>query len=119
MFEAVTENNVGLMDDILKRYSGELDDIVDDYGNSLPALAAIQGDYQMIQLLLDRGFDPNLQNEDGDTPLHKAIVNGAVFCTDILMNYGVDESIVNFRGFLAWELSGDLAMKKKICQIGE
>lgn len=45
MFEAVTENNVGLMDDILKRYSGELDDIVDDYGNSLPALAAVQGDY--------------------------------------------------------------------------
>lgn len=35
------------------------------------------------------------------------------------MNYGVDESIVNFRGFLAWELSGDLAMKKEICQIGE
>ena len=73
----------------------------------------------MIQLLLDRGFDPNQQNGEGDTALHKAVVNGAVFCTDILMNYGADESIINYRGFLAWELSGDLAMKKEIRQIGE
>jgi ankyrin repeat protein len=58
MTRAVLIGNACLMDDILKRYNGEVDDILDEYGNTLLTLATINGDHKMVQLLLDRGFSP-------------------------------------------------------------
>ena len=59
MLRAITMRNIGLMEDILKRYQGSNAPITDGAGNSLIALAAIQGDVGMIKLLLARGMDAN------------------------------------------------------------
>ena len=46
MFTAIEENNVGLMKDIIDRYTNqeEFSLILDANGNSLVGLASIQGD---------------------------------------------------------------------------
>ena len=59
MLRAITMRTIGLMEDILKRYQGSNAPITDGAGNSLIALAAIQGDVGMIKLLLARGMDAN------------------------------------------------------------
>jgi hypothetical protein len=35
-------------------------------------MAAYEGRVDVVKLLLEHGADPNIQNEDGRTPLHKA-----------------------------------------------
>ena len=74
MFEAIELKHFTLMDDILNRYSGETDHIQDKFGNSLVALAAQKADHNMVGLLLSRGFDPNTVNQEGNTPLHLAMI---------------------------------------------
>ena len=42
-------------------------------GNVSPLiLAALKGRKHVVRLLLDRAADPNLANQDGATPLHRA-----------------------------------------------
>jgi ankyrin repeat protein len=47
------------MEDILKRYQGNIDNICDEDGNSLLIMATIKGDYKMVDILLQRGVDVN------------------------------------------------------------
>ena len=49
----------------------------------------------MIKLLLESGFDPNIPNHIGDTPLHHAIAGDKINCVDILIQAGVNEEILN------------------------
>ena len=60
MFKAIETSNCGLMKDILDRYSNqdEYNGITDADGNTLVCLAALHGDYNMIKLLVEHGFDP-------------------------------------------------------------
>ena len=103
--DAMSEHNIGLMDDILKRYP--IDNIKDRNGNSLVAIAAINGDANMIKLLLGRGLDPSSQNFDGDTPLHYAISNSSQKCITELLNGNANEKIVNYDGKTPWEITMD------------
>jgi len=41
-----------------------------------------------VRLLLEHGADPNIQNEYGDTPLHKAAYNGHVDVVKLLLEHG-------------------------------
>ena len=52
MDQAIETKNVGLMEDILRRYQGDIECIRDDEGNSLLILASNKGDYEMCDLLL-------------------------------------------------------------------
>jgi len=61
----------------------------------------------MVQLLLSRGFDPNTINQDGNTPLHLAMISSAMVSADLLLNFGVDELIKNNMGKTPWDFSGD------------
>ena len=69
------------------------------------AIAALTGNHEMLKLLLLKGFEPNTQNEDGNTPLHYAVDSRHLKCVDILINFGADESIENKLGLSAWELN--------------
>ena len=97
--------NIGLMEDILKRYQGSNAPITDGAGNSLIALAAIQGDVGMIKLLLARGMDANTQNHQGNTPLHFAVSGRHLKCIDTLLQAQVSEDLENEDGHTAWEMN--------------
>ena len=78
---------------------------MDSGGNSLVCLAALHGDHEMIKVLIENGFDPNIPNNQGDTPLHHAITGEKIKCVDLLIQKGVNERIKNNQGFIPWELS--------------
>lgn len=95
MFWAVNDKNVGMMEDILHQYLGAIDNIKNQDGDSVVALAAMKGDHTMLKLLLEKGMPPNTQNKDGNTPLHYACDGKYMRCVDILIQYGIKEDIEN------------------------
>lgn len=86
------------MEDVLKRYQGNLNLILDHDGNSLLILSAMQGDYQMIDILLAKGINANLKNMRGNTALHFAVMKRLHKCVDTLIAFGVDEGLENDHG---------------------
>ena len=77
MFEAVRMMNPELMTEILRRFPGKTEDVIDDDGNGLVANAAKYGDLEMIKVLVANGFSVSNQDYLGNTPLHYAINAGS------------------------------------------
>lgn len=59
---------------------------------------------EIVKSFLDKGIDPNIQNNDGNTPLHIAIQNNNKRVTDLLLKYEAREDIVNNYGEICWEM---------------
>lgn len=78
--------------------------ILDSEGNSLVILATITGNQKVIELLLNKGFDADVQNEDGNTALHYAIDAKMLKIVELLINFGANEHLVNNQGKNPWEL---------------
>lgn len=49
--------------------------------------AAMWGDVDLLESLLQNGADPNLPNAQGNTALHVACYYGERECANILLNY--------------------------------
>jgi len=109
MLKAVSEKNVGLMEDILRRYSqvsnSDALTYIDSNGNNLLTLAAIKGNFQMVKLLIENGYSPNTCNHEGQTPLHFAIRHNYTRTINILIHNGADETVENKEGKLPWEMA--------------
>lgn len=60
---------------------------------------------KIVKLLLEKGFDPNLQTEDGSTPLMYAGRWGNIDVFQLLLDTGADITIKNNKGKAVWELS--------------
>ena len=88
--------------DILRRYPVASEDIHDEDGNSLVAIAAMKGQPKILTILLLKGFDPNTQNFEGNTPLRYACDGNYLKCIDILLTYGANEDIENNSGIVPW-----------------
>jgi ankyrin repeat protein len=68
--------------------------------------AAKSGDIDSVRKLLDQVFvDINVQNDDGDTPLHYAAYHGRVDITRELLAHGADEKAQNEHGFTPADLA--------------
>lgn len=52
MKTAIETRNTALMEDILKRYQGNIEALKDEEGNSLLIMASNKGDYEMCDILL-------------------------------------------------------------------
>ena len=104
LHRAIQSKNTQLMQDILKNYTRNLDEIQDEDGNNLVILAAMQGDWRMLEILLTKAINPNKKNKHGNTALHYAVLNRNAKCIDALIQNQVDESIENDQGETAWEM---------------
>ena len=62
------------------------------------------GDLRMLAMLLDGGADANLQDDDGNTPLHFAISGKLMNAAELLLERGVREDVENNEGLSAWQL---------------
>ena len=71
-----------------------------DYKGSAPLnRAAYRGHLEIVKLLLDRGADTAVFDEDGDTPLMNAIYDGHIEVARILLDRGADHAIANKHGY--------------------
>ena len=83
------ENNLGLA----KRLIGKGQDVnqKESGGHKTPLLASVdQGHFDMAELLLESGADPNLSDGSGYTPLMVACHNGSADIANLLLFAGAD-----------------------------
>ena len=51
----------------------------------------------MTKLLLKYRADPNIQQADGDTPLHTAVFKSDITMVELLVKFKADPNISNFK----------------------
>jgi ankyrin repeat protein len=60
------------------------------HDGSTAVMFAINDHPSMLEWLLEKGADPNIVKENGDTPLMRAASDGAEACVRLLLRYGAD-----------------------------
>lgn len=60
------------------------------YGVSSLSWACLSGDEEAVKILLDAGVDPNIENRDGNRPLHAAAFTGRDGVAALLLDRGAD-----------------------------
>jgi ankyrin repeat protein len=82
--------------------------VKDTYGYTVLHLAAAEGAYKLALALLKRNPDIiDLQNIDGDTALHMAVLEDRLKLVELLLNNGADYNIKNYDGTTALDLAKD------------
>ena len=76
-------------------------------GNSFLHLAVIGGYDEFVRYFLEKKTDINMQNFDGNTPLHLALLNKNKKIIDILMNNKPKLDISNNKGQIQFDLFTD------------
>lgn len=79
-------------------------DVPDNAGNTPLQIAALEGDVEVVQLLLDAGCDITSKNIDKDTPLIDAVENGHLEVVRLLLKAGLDPRQKNAKGQEPFEL---------------
>lgn len=85
---------------------------INDHGYNLLALASVYEHYDIMKLLIDNGFDINLQNDKGETPIFLATMNNKYEAVKFLLENGADIEIaandgikpINIAAYIAQEL---------------
>ena len=98
----MTASGNGKVEEVRKLVSIGLVDIdyVDDKHGWTPLhSAAFHGHKDVVQLLLDRGSDPNKANVGGQTPLHYAAMKGHKDVVQLLLDRGADPNKANEGGW--------------------
>lgn len=72
---------------------------VPDYAENTPLqIAALEGNTEVVQILLDAGCDINCKNIDKETPLIDAVENGHLEVVELLLKAGLDPRQTNAKG---------------------
>ena len=74
-------------------------------GNTLLIYATQYNLKSVIELLLLKGADPNIQNKFGNSALHLAYNNDNVFIINLLIEHGADTKLKNCNRILPWQMS--------------
>ena len=75
--------------------------------------AARDKNIEVLKQHLESGIDVNLKDKFGDTPLHKAALNGHKAIAELLIEKGADVNIIISSGPLMGQSALDLAIKNK------
>ncbi|WP_043923239.1 ankyrin repeat domain-containing protein [Leadbettera azotonutricia] len=79
-------------------------DVRDHFGASAVHEAIFESNLEVIQLLLDSGFDVNAQvASNGYTPLHYAVWLNKPDAVKLLLSYNADKTIKDKKGFTPLE----------------
>ena len=73
-------------------------DIADNAGNTPLQIASLEGNADIVQVLLDAGCDTSCKNIDFDTPLIDAVENGHLEVVRMLLKAGLDPRQSNAQG---------------------
>jgi serine/threonine-protein phosphatase 6 regulatory ankyrin repeat subunit B len=107
LMEAVLSGNLKKVKELLVK--GAITNSQDNRGNTPLMLAvkncdSIKNCYIIVMCLLNYGADPNIRNNDGDTPLYRACESDYTI-VKMLFAHGADHNIQNKFGFTALMLA--------------
>ena len=71
--------------------------------DTLLIIATRENSINLIRYFLEKGADPNITNDYGNTAMHYAISYKYFDIADVLRKNGAREDIANFRGLIPWE----------------
>ncbi len=74
--------------------------------------AASQGYVEMMKVLVDKGYDINLQDASGFTPLHYAVAAGSFDGVEYLVDRGADVYLVNNQNITPMTLAAQAGEQK-------
>ncbi|KAH3670760.1 hypothetical protein OGAPHI_001276 [Ogataea philodendri] len=66
-----------------------------------------------LTVLLDNGAYPNIQDDDGNSPLHLALEYGSLSCVDLLLAYKADTQLLNKQGWKPEDVAYDFDVLAK------
>ena len=75
----------------------------DNNGDSLLIIATKENLINVVKYFLEKGADPNLTNNFGNTAMHYAISFKYFDIADLLKKNGAREDITNYKGLIPWE----------------
>ena len=75
----------------------------DNNGDSLLIIATKENLINIVKYFLEKGADPNLTNNFGNTAMHYAISFKYFDIADVLKKNGAREDITNYKGLIPWE----------------
>lgn len=103
MFAQITAGRVKRVEDSLN--SGFPINCCDPNGTTLLMIACRNKHRRIVEVLVTRGADVNLQDDAGNTALHICfLVRGSESIADFLISHGADDSIRNGQDLTAYEV---------------
>jgi len=100
IYQAVRDGNIQLVEKFLKNDPNLLDAKNEDAMTPLN-LAAEKDQYEIAKLLLQKGADPLLGDNENSGPLHLAAISGSKQIAELLMKNGVDINYTDINGMNA------------------
>lgn len=85
--------------------------ITDEKGNTALFYAAINQNIEMCKYLLEKGSDPNIGCEDGNTPFHCAFLYGSNGMIRLFEKYNGDTKSRNNQGKFPQQMENEFSMK--------
>ena len=94
LLEAINENDVELATNLIKNLSkDDLENKIDLSGASLLHIVSLNGQTEIIELLLDKGVNVNIKNDNGNTPLNLSAFNGETKTVNFLLTNGANPNL--------------------------
>src|SRR5438270_178954 len=94
LIAAIYQGNTSAVDSLIR--SGASVNASNKHGTTPLYLASVQGEREIVALLLSAGADPNQESkgESDGTPLCAAASWGRIEIVEMLLNYGADPNLV-------------------------
>lgn len=95
---AVWDGHDSIVEQLIATNRVDLSRLSGKNGDSLLHIAATQGFLEIGDRLLRAGSNPNLRNQDGNTPLEPALSNRQMAFAELLLRYGVEIDLPDKNG---------------------
>lgn len=109
--DLIQERNISAASNFLQRNTEFLTEIIsrenEDISMLLNLASRTQGGITLVQELLHIGANPNMQNEEGQTALHLAVINQDMRMTKELLRAKADSNIKDRNGHTAKSINPD------------
>ncbi|KAL4429140.1 hypothetical protein ABPG74_015168 [Tetrahymena malaccensis] len=100
---AIKHNQLTEFEDIFSKFHQIQINYSDEEGNNFLIVASSVGNIDIVRELIYKGININHQNDLGNTALHMALAYGNSEVADFLLQFKIDQNLVNVNNQTAWD----------------